>query len=51
MDKLKKLWIDFQEWPERWAGFPEDVAYGKGIIEIYRPIVEEQLSGYHLNTV
>ena len=43
MDKLKKLWSDFHEWPERWAGGPRDVAYGKGIIEIYKPFVEELL--------
>ena len=30
---------------------PEDVPYGEGIIEIYKPFVEELLSRYSLNTV
>ena len=47
----EKLWADFYEWPERWEGVPEDVAYGEGIIEIYKPFVEGLLSRYSLKTV
>jgi hypothetical protein len=49
--RVEKLWADFCEWPQRWAGIPEDVAYGKGILEIYKPFVEELLLRYSLNTV
>jgi hypothetical protein len=48
---LEKLWADFYDWPQRWAGIPKDVAYGKGILEIYKPFVEESLSRYSLSTV
>jgi len=51
MDKLRKLWTDFYEWPERWKGFPEDVPYGERIIAIYKPFVEELLSRLSLKTV
>jgi hypothetical protein len=51
MVKLKKLWSDFHDWPQRWAGIPKDIAYGKGILEIYKPFVEELLSRHNLNTV
>ena len=44
---IDKLWADFYEWPERWKGFPEDVAYGEGIIEIYKPLdTEEEMRSY-----
>jgi hypothetical protein len=48
---VEKLWADFYEWPERWKGFPADVPYGEGIIEIYKPFVEELLSRLSLKTV
>jgi len=47
---IDKLWADFYEWPERWAGVPKDVAYGKEIIEIYKPFVEELLLRHNLKT-
>jgi hypothetical protein len=47
----EKLWKDFYDWPQRWAGAPEDVAYGKGILEIYKPFVEELLARQTLTTV
>ena len=50
MNKTEKLWADFHEWPERWAGGPKDVAYGKKIIEIYKPFVEELLLRHNLKT-
>jgi|WetSurMetagenome_2_1015567.scaffolds.fasta_scaffold67866_2 hypothetical protein len=49
--RIEKLWVDLYEWPERWEGVLEDVAYGEGIIEIYKPFVEELLSRYSLKTV
>jgi hypothetical protein len=49
--RIEKLWADFHEWPERWKGFDKDVPYGKGIIEIYKPFVEELLSHYSKSTV
>jgi hypothetical protein len=48
---IDKLWRDFHDWPQRWAGIPEDVAYGKGILEIYKPFVEELISRQNLKTV
>ena len=30
---------DFLEWPERWAGVEEDVAYGRGVRDAMRPFV------------
>ena len=39
---------DIDEWPERWKGFPEDIAPGKQLVECFRPFIEhmvaEQLS-------
>jgi len=49
--RIDKMWADFFEWPERWKGFPEDVPYGEGIIEIYKPFVDELLSRYSQKTV
>lgn len=49
--RIEKLWADFHEWPERWKGVDKDVPYGKGIIEIYKPFVEELLSHYSKSTV
>jgi hypothetical protein len=48
---IEKLWADFYDWPQRWAGIPADVAYGKRILEIYKPFVEELLLRHSLNTV
>ena len=47
----EKLWADFYDWPQRWAGIPKDVAYGKGILEIYKPFVEELLLRHNPKTV
>ena len=49
--RIEKLWADFYEWPQRWAGTPKDVVYGKCILEIYKPFVEELLLRHSLNTV
>ncbi len=49
--RIDKLWADFYEWPERWAGISEDVPCGEGIIAIYKPFVEGLLSRLSLNTV
>lgn len=49
--RIEKLWADFYAWPERWKGFPEDVPYGEGILEIYKPFVEDLLSRYSKSTV
>lgn len=51
MNNTEKLWTDFYEWPQRWAGTPKDVAYGKGILEIYKPFVQELLIRHSLKTV
>ena len=48
---IEKLWTDFYEWPERWKGFDKDVPYGEGIIQIYKPFVDELLSRLSLKTV
>jgi len=49
--RIEKLWADFHKWPKSWKGLPEDVPYGEGLIEIYKPFVEELLSRYSYNTV
>lgn len=49
--RIDKLWADFYEWPERWKEFDKDVPYGEGIIEIYKPFVEELLAHYSKSTV
>ena len=49
--RIDKLWADFYEWPERWKGFDKDVPYGEGIIQIYKPFVDELLSRLSLKTV
>jgi hypothetical protein len=49
--RTDKLWADFYEWPERWKEFDKDVPYGEGIIQIYKPFVEELLSHYSKSTV
>ena len=39
---------DFNEWPRRWRGFPEDVSAGEKILECFRPflhhLIQLQLS-------
>jgi hypothetical protein len=32
---------DFDEWPRRWMGSFEDIPFGKKLIEIFRPFVED----------
>jgi hypothetical protein len=49
--RIDKLWADFYEWPERWKGFDKDVPYREGIIQIYKPFVDELLSRLSLKTV
>lgn len=49
--RIEKLWADFHNWPESWKGLPEDVPYGEGLIEIYKPFIEELLPRYSYNTV
>ncbi len=49
--RIEKLWVDFHRWPKSWEGLPEDVPYGEGIIEIYKPFIEELLSHYSKSTV
>jgi len=48
---IEKLWVDFHRWPKSWEGLPEDVPYGEGLIEIYKPFVEDLLSRYSKSTV
>ena len=38
---FSKLCPDFNQWPRRWMGFPEDVPFGEKIIDIFRPFVED----------
>ncbi|MFP4040192.1 MAG: hypothetical protein ACLFS7_06590, partial [Desulfosudaceae bacterium] len=34
---------DFEEWPERWMGTPEDIPFGEKIIHIFRPFIADLL--------
>jgi hypothetical protein len=47
----ERLWRDFHNWPQRWAGRPKDVVYGEGILEIFKPFVEELLLRHRPSTV
>jgi hypothetical protein len=49
--RVEKLWADFYNWPESWKGSPEDVAFGEGLIEVYKPFVEVLLARYSKSTV
>jgi len=50
---MSKISFDeMKEWPASWAGFPSDIAYGKRLIEIMWPFVEELTSaGYTKKTI
>ena len=47
----ERLWGDFHNWPQRWAGRPKDVVYGEGILEVFKPFVEELLLRHSPSTV
>ncbi len=32
---------DLDRWPDSWAGFAEDVPFGKGLVEVFRPFIAE----------
>jgi hypothetical protein len=49
--RVEKLWADFYNWPQSWKGLPEDVPFGEGIIEVFRPFVEALLARYSSSTV
>jgi hypothetical protein len=38
---FSQLCTDFEDWPKRWMGFPEDIPIGKEIINIFRLFIEE----------
>lgn len=40
MNKLTELCPDFEEWPKRWMGDDEDLAYGIKLLEVFRPFCE-----------
>ncbi len=31
---------DLPEWPERWAGMPEDIPYGQDLLDVMRPFMQ-----------
>ena len=35
---------DFPEWPDRWQGEEEDVAYGQGLLAAMRPFVSDLIA-------
>ncbi len=44
MTKLKILSPDFENWPHSWMGVDEDLAYGKKLLEEFRPFAEYLIS-------
>jgi len=49
---FKQLCPDIDEWPNRWEGFPEDVVYGRGLVEEIRPFIEHLIgSGLNRKTI
>jgi hypothetical protein len=36
-----KLCPDFELWPRRWMGSPEDVPFGEKIVDIFRAFIED----------
>lgn len=40
MTKFETLSPDFEDWPHRWMGVKEDLAYGKKLLEEFRPFAE-----------
>jgi len=41
MRTLDTVCADFNDWPSRWMGVDEDLAYGKKLLEIFRPFAEQ----------
>jgi hypothetical protein len=49
---LLEIGLDFDDWPQRWMGLPEDIPYGEEIVSIFMPFAEDLLSkGYKDKTV
>ncbi len=44
MTKFETLSPDFEEWPHNWMGLDEDLAYGKKLLEEFRPFAEHLVS-------
>lgn len=38
--QLSEVVPDFEDWPERWMGMPEDLEYGRDLLEGIRPFAE-----------
>ena len=47
----EKLWADFYDWPQRWAGISQGCRLRQRDPEIYKPFVEELLLRHSLSTV
>lgn len=45
MKTPEDIYSDFPEWPMRWMGIEEDVPYGKGILQVMRPFIENLIAG------
>ncbi len=35
---------DIDQWPQSWAGFPEDVAVGKTLLELFKDFLNQQIA-------
>ena len=43
---------DLPDWPERWAGLPEDIPYGKALLGVMRPFMQHIIAqGCHVRTI
>ncbi len=41
---LLSLCKDIDQWPQSWAGFPEDVAVGKTLLAIFKDFLNQQIA-------
>ncbi len=49
MTKFETLSPDFEQWPHRWMGVDEDLAYCKKLLEEFRPFAEYLVN--HFSTI
>lgn len=49
---LETICPDFQEWPDSWKGEDNDVLFGEGLIEAFRPFVQSLIhAGWAKKTI
>ena len=41
---LVSICKDIDQWPQSWAGFPEDVSVGKKLIDVFKAFLNQQIA-------